>query len=197
LLIEADTDKSDQFALIDAYLQRIVDTDKGSVCSISTNDGCFEAAAIAPAATINACQFLYCFVCLDGCHTSSKYHMMLLIAVGIDANSNILPLAWAVVPTENDEWWLWFLEFLKETFDQLSKEDFIFMSDREKGISSSISTVFLSAFQGKCCQHIADNVQQRYGIKYKLLFWKCAYSRTHTHFKVFLPLFKARSIGIC
>jgi hypothetical protein len=106
LLIEADTDESDQFALIDAYLQQIADTDKGSICSITTSNSRFEAAAIAPAATINTCQFLYCLVCLDSCYTSSEYHIMLLIAVGIDANSNILPLAWAVIPTENDEWWL-------------------------------------------------------------------------------------------
>jgi hypothetical protein len=106
LLIEADTDKSDQFALIDTYLQRIADTDEGSICSITTSDSYFEAAAIAPAATINTCQFLYHFACLDSCYTLSKYHIILLIAVGIDTNSNILPLAWAIVPTENEEWWL-------------------------------------------------------------------------------------------
>jgi hypothetical protein len=76
----------------------------------------------------------------------------------------------------------------------MSKEDFVFMSDREKGISSSISTVFLSAFQGKCCQHIADNVQQRYRIKYKLLFWKCAYARTYTYFKVFLYTYSKQDL---
>jgi hypothetical protein len=29
--------------------------------------------------------------------------MMLIIAVGIDANDNAIPLAWALVPTESEE----------------------------------------------------------------------------------------------
>jgi hypothetical protein len=29
--------------------------------------------------------------------------MMLIIAVGIDANNNVLPLSWALVPTENEQ----------------------------------------------------------------------------------------------
>ena len=85
--------------------------------------------------------------------------MMLLVAVGIDANDNALPLSWAIVPTENEKWWLWFCEILKEAFDSMTEPDFIFMSDREKGIQKGISEVFPSAFQGKCCQHISDNVQ--------------------------------------
>jgi hypothetical protein len=93
LLNDADGDESDQFALLRAYLKQIADTDQGSVCSIQHDDKHhFEAIAIAPAATINACRFLQHFVCLDGCHTSSKYYMMLLIAVGIDTNSNALLL---------------------------------------------------------------------------------------------------------
>jgi hypothetical protein len=31
---------------------------------------------------------------------------MLLVATGIDANDNVLPLSWAIVPTENEKWWL-------------------------------------------------------------------------------------------
>jgi hypothetical protein len=94
LLNDANGDESDQFALLRAYLKRIADTDQGSVCSIQHDDKhYFEAIAIVPAATINACHFLRRFVCLDGCYTSSKYYMMLLIAVGIDANSNVLLLA--------------------------------------------------------------------------------------------------------
>jgi len=76
--------------------------------------------------------------------------MMLLIAVGIDANSNALPLAWTVVPTESDEWWLWFCEFLKDIFDVMAEEEFVFMSDREKGLINAISTVFPSAHYSKC-----------------------------------------------
>jgi hypothetical protein len=159
LLVEADGDESDQFALLLAYLERIAIADEGNACLLQyNNDGTFEAVAFAPATTQNACRFIRHFACLDSCHTSSKYRMMLLIATSIDANDNALPLSWAIVPTENEEWWLWFCSFLKEQFDPISKPSFVFISDREKGISTAISEVFPSAFHRRCCQHIADNV---------------------------------------
>src|SRR5262245_28001345 len=78
------------------------------------------------------------FTALDACHTKSKYSMILMIAVGIDANSNVLPLAWALVPTESEEWWTtWFCEFLQDVFEELSHEDIVFMSDRDKGLADS------------------------------------------------------------
>jgi len=59
LLNNTDSNKSDQFALLQAYLKQIANTDKGSVCSIQYDSKhYFEAIAIAPAATINACCFL-------------------------------------------------------------------------------------------------------------------------------------------
>jgi hypothetical protein len=76
----------------------------------------------------------------------------------------------------------------------MQEEDFIFMSDREKGLSSAISTAFPSAFQAKSCQHILDNVQQRYEIKCKPLFWNCAYAKTKNQFQVFIYPFKERIV---
>jgi hypothetical protein len=53
----------------------------------------------------------------------------------------------------------------------MQEEEFIFISNCKKGLSSTISTVFLSVFKAKYCQYISDNVQQQYRIKYKLLFF--------------------------
>jgi hypothetical protein len=47
-------------------------------------------------------------------HTKSKYRMMMFIACGIDANNETIPLAWALVPTENELWWSWFCDHLTE-----------------------------------------------------------------------------------
>jgi hypothetical protein len=38
--------------------------------------------------------------------------MYLIIAVGVDANNNGVPLAWALVPIEDEYWWTWFFEHL-------------------------------------------------------------------------------------
>jgi hypothetical protein len=44
------------------------------------------------------------FYALDSTYTRSRYNITLLLAVGIDAEDNILPLAWALVPGESEIW---------------------------------------------------------------------------------------------
>ena len=39
------------------------------------------------------------------------------------------------------------------------------MSDRDKDRAAAVQTVFSQDYTTHCCQHIADNVQQRFGIK--------------------------------
>jgi hypothetical protein len=72
----------------------MADTDNRALGRLLYNNkGRFQAAAFAPSATINACQHIQMFVALDACHTKSKYLMMLMIVVRIDANNNTIPLA--------------------------------------------------------------------------------------------------------
>ena len=107
LLIEIEGNEADCFAKFPAYIEAIIAADENALCQIEVDDKTnrFKAAAFAPSATKLACQYLRRFVALDACYTKSRYSMMLLIAVGIDANDNVLPLSWALVPTENEEWW--------------------------------------------------------------------------------------------
>ena len=53
---------------------------------------------------------------IDGTHTKSRYQMILSIACGIDANSNVVLLAWALVPAEDESWWGWFRTYLKAAY---------------------------------------------------------------------------------
>ncbi|WMV32045.1 hypothetical protein MTR67_025430 [Solanum verrucosum] len=47
-----------------------------------------------------------------GTHLYDKYDIKLLIVVTIDANKNVLPLAYALVARESFESWSWFLALL-------------------------------------------------------------------------------------
>ena len=99
------------------------------------------------------------FVAFDACHIRSKFRMTLMIAVGIDANDNVLVLLQALVPTENNEWWTWYCMFLKDCFPAIDNQGVVFISDRDKGLAALVYMVFLNATLAYCCQHIADNVQ--------------------------------------
>jgi hypothetical protein len=48
---------------------------------------------------------------------------------------------------------------------------------------NSVEECFPSALHLHCCQHIADNLQQRFGNKVRPLFWSAAYAKTPQVFK--------------
>lgn len=58
-------------------------------------DNIFQAVAFAPAVLRQAFrnECLQPFTAIDACHTKSKFRMMLMLCVGIDANDNVLPLS--------------------------------------------------------------------------------------------------------
>lgn len=119
--------------------------------------------------------------------------MMLLVACGIDANDKVVPIAWALVPIENELWWTWFLRYLKHCIPIFETEDQIFISDREKGMANAVSTVFDKSIHLHCCQHIADNLQQRYGNKVRPLFWQACRAKTPELFAQKMEDLKAQS----
>ena len=43
------------------------------------------------------------FFAINTYHTKSQFPMMLMIICDINTNNNVLPLLWALVPTENKE----------------------------------------------------------------------------------------------
>lgn len=175
-------DESDSFALFPDYITRFKAADPTNFAAIHESHGVFEAAFFAPGGLRKSGQFLRPFTAIDGTHTKSKYRMILLVACGIDANEHVIPLAWALVPIENHEWWGWFLIYLKYSYPVFEEDNHIFISDREKGIVTAVTEAFPTALHFHCCQHIADNLQQRYGNKVRPLFWIAARAKTSSAF---------------
>ena len=56
------------------------------------------------------------------------------------------------------------------------------MSDREKGLAKAVDEVLHNAKHSHCCQHIAANIQSRFGIACRKLFWAAVYARTKAEF---------------
>jgi len=81
--------------------------------------------------------------------------MQLLIAVSINANDQTLPLAWALVPIKNKEWWSWFCKNLSE------EEGFVFISNWEKGLIPAVEEHFPQAVYTHCCNYIAVSYNKK------------------------------------
>jgi hypothetical protein len=69
---------------------------------------------------------------IDGCFIKTRYRGQLLVALGIDPNDCIFPLAIAAVEVEDTPNWTWFLETLKKDLDIVNTTPWTIMSDKQK-----------------------------------------------------------------
>ena len=76
---------------------------------------------------------------LNGCFIKGPYPGQVLVAVGLDPNNGIYPLAYALVEAESKSSWSWFLMCLGDDIDLGPRSNFTFMSDRQK-VSKSCSS---------------------------------------------------------
>jgi hypothetical protein len=133
------------------------------------------------------------FVALDGTQMRGTSTLILLVAVGIDANQEVLPLAWCLAPTEDGASWDYFARHFRISFPSVttvpspfppfSHKPFVFISDRDKGLHRAITNIFPFANHSSCCQHIADNVNKTAGRKVKQAFWGSAKAKTAGEFE--------------
>jgi hypothetical protein len=99
-----DGDEGASFSLIPDWILQITNADstKMTYTYLQTSNTRFEALFVSLGSTISMLRTLRPFYALDGTHTRSRYNLTLLIAVGINAEDRILPLAFALVPGENE-----------------------------------------------------------------------------------------------
>lgn len=113
----------------------------------------------------------------------SAFGQVLVIASTIDAEEEILPIAWGYIPTESEYWWKQFCKFLKECHKSLTNDDDIsFISDRAKGLIPAVDAVFPHAWHYYCIQHLAENVKDHFGKKISDLFRQLPYCETRVAF---------------
>ncbi|XP_077221933.1 uncharacterized protein LOC143855745 [Tasmannia lanceolata] len=77
-------------------------------------------------------------VLVDGTHLRGKYLGILLIAVGVDGNNGLVPLAFGVVETENEDSWCWFFYLVKRHVLQEGIGALTLCSDRQKGLMQAV-----------------------------------------------------------
>lgn len=95
------------------------------------------------------------------------------------------PLAFAVVDSENEENWTWFLQNLSEVVN-LQGRNITFISYRNKGLLEALPYVFPHSPHAFCFHHLKHNILAKYpsslGKAYHdwivQLFGRCAYAPT-------------------
>ncbi|XP_049391421.1 uncharacterized protein LOC125855738 [Solanum stenotomum] len=121
---------------------------------------------------------------LDGCFLKGVSKGQLLVAVCKDGNSQMLPLAWAVVEVENKFTWAWFVKLLKEDLQLGDGTDLTIISDMQKGLEIAITDHLPNVKHRMCARHILANWSKRWrGLERKKCFWRCARSTVEAELK--------------
>ena len=86
--------------------------------------------------------FKYCrpVLCIDGTFLTGKYKGVILTAIGVDGNGQIVPIAFAFVEGENYESWLFFLSQLKKGVVK-DRPNVCILHDRHAGLLKAIKTL--------------------------------------------------------
>ena len=96
---------------------------------------------------------------MDGTHGESLYPYTILALTTLDVDNATLVLAFAFVPTEDQNNWEWFLGGIRPHLPSLSESEMIVISDRDKELINAIKNVLPDATHVHYCQHIAENIK--------------------------------------
>lgn len=135
------------YALLPTYLALLQNANPGTQCFLEheedpTGGTRFKSCFVAYGASICGFPFMRKVIVIDGTSLKGRYGGCLVSACAQDANFQIFPLAFAVVDSEIDKSWIWFLTKLS-TF-VVDSSELVFISDRHGSIYKGLATVMVS-----------------------------------------------------
>jgi hypothetical protein len=177
------------YRLLPAYCEQIRKTNPGSIASVGATgqENCFQRLFISYRASIygfiNACRPL---LELDRAHLKGKYLGSILCAAAVDADDALFPLAIAIVDTESDENWMWFMSELRKLLgvntDNMPR--LTILSERQRGMVEAVETHFPSASHGFCLRYVSENFRDTFkNTKLVNIFWNAVYALTAAEFE--------------
>ncbi|XP_052114060.1 uncharacterized protein LOC127745421 [Arachis duranensis] len=155
--------------------------------------------------TFSLCIEAFChckpLVSIDGTHLYGKYGGTLLLAIAQDGNSNILPIAFALVEGENEESWSFYLSNLRKHV--IPQEGILVISDRHNGIKASLEapeTGWLPprAFRAYCIRHVAANFALTFkGKDSRRMLVNATYAKTEAEFYYWFDIMRTENPAMC
>ncbi|XP_072081230.1 uncharacterized protein [Arachis hypogaea] len=139
--------------------------------------------------------------CVDGTHLYGKYGGTLLLAIAQDRNSNILPVAFALVEGENAESLAFFLPHLCQHVTP--QEEILVISDRHNCVKATLEAPDSGwqsphAYQAYCIRHVAAN----FALSFKdqdarRMLVNAAYAKTEAEFDYGFDIMRTKNPAMC
>ncbi|XP_019237876.1 PREDICTED: uncharacterized protein LOC109218012 [Nicotiana attenuata] len=137
---------ADSYNKLSKYFYILEKTYPGSVVKLKkTTDECFLYAFVALCTSISGWEYCRPVVVVDGTFLKTAYRGIMLTASTMDAAGTILPLAYAVVDSENDASWKWFFEQFKQAYGE--RTSMCVVSDRNESILKG-RTLWMNLMKG-------------------------------------------------
>jgi hypothetical protein len=180
-----------QFRLLPVYIHALLAANPNTHAhfSINAETNRFQRVFIAPPTSRNAFKHSRPLVALDGTFSKGTFSHVLLLAVCLDAENHIILLAWAIVESENESSWRYFLSHLKQSIPEINQPTTTVISDRDKGLTAADDEISLAG-RLFCVQHIGANVKTRFGIAAQAAFKRLTNAFSIDTFQHFLREFQ-------
>ncbi|XP_060217008.1 PKS-NRPS hybrid synthetase cheA-like [Lycium barbarum] len=158
----------ESYRKLQAFPYMVNKTNLGSFTTLNkTVDGHFLYAFVALSASIRGWKYCIPAVVVDGTFLKSSYAGTMLCATVLHAAGKILPLAYAIVDSENNASWDWFFRKLKQAYGE--KDNMCIVSDRHDSILKAASNVYPDVPHYNCIYHLWNNVKGRFKMEHERL----------------------------
>ncbi|XP_070022631.1 uncharacterized protein [Nicotiana sylvestris] len=132
---------SDSYKELPKYFYMLEQTNPGTVTKLhKSEDGCFLYAYVSLNASIKGWEHCRPIMVVDESFLKAAYKGTILTSCTHDGAGKILPLAYAIVDSENNKSWEWFFVQIKGTFGV--REGMCIVSDRNESIFNATKTVY-------------------------------------------------------
>ncbi|XP_073317938.1 uncharacterized protein [Primulina huaijiensis] len=157
-------DPEESYRTLPAYLFVVKQVNKVTITHLETNSsGRFKYMFLAYGVCIFGFRRMRKIIAIDGTFLKGKYRGVLLLATAQDEDLHQYPIAWAVVDSENEMSWTWFLQKLHELIPD--DPDFVIISDIHAAIISSVAVVYKHSHHLHCTWHLSQNIVTHCGKK--------------------------------
>ena len=99
-------------------------------------------------------------LCVDGSFLKYKCGGHMSVAITLDVNNHLYPVAFVVVDGENNNVWMYFTLKLRDTIEDVA--NLVFVSNGHKSIPNALSTIFPEARHGACTYHVKISINHKF-----------------------------------
>ena len=105
------------FGILSPFLHALSSLNNATTALVTSRDGLFERAFLAPGMCVATFHHTTWVVGLDACDVKASYGGVLLVKTLLDRNGNVFIAALGIAESENSSSWEWFLTQVKTAFN--------------------------------------------------------------------------------